>query len=1240
MSEMQIEREDEIIADLQQSFSKNNMILFVGVNADENDLTETLCDLPWSCVVTSKRDEEFGKIFINEVRKPREYAKAEELPSKIYDRSALPIVRLFGVENKDQDDDEEDTEIFMERLEDECKNMLSAVMSKLDIISQMIIVGYSPDNKNDIRRGALVVRWEKSAGGVISLFGMDSTTDEGQKLKKSADKMGYHWYEESLTAMLERQNIEASSVDDFRMIPENNLFYKGGRPASISSSQLLRYRNIGELLTEEKIYSVRPLGRIQQSRWFLNFLTRSSVDGPQWYGYLRQSEFYLKRNFEEILVDLVLNILSGKAMSVPGYSTPVVLHGDPGSGKSVILGALAYRVFMKKVNPVIFIHKKELNLGTDLEELDQMMQDIENAGEADTRILLIWDGAAYRNVEKNAKNFARQLDNRGRRFVLVCSAYRNVALASAVGSEKYRYVEGRFEKNSEGNDVVHYNKCYFVQSQNDMTEKEAFSLRQKVKEYLPKESEFINKCWRKLEKEDNKRLFDYFYQLIVVLQPPLEKGLSREHQQVAGFVQEQLDKMALAKKTKNEPTVNPMKQALAKVGVILNEDEEDKAEKSENYDLNQFNTCVALFSRFKLETPVPLAIHMLYGGQQKIEDSFYSDQNRELFNKITTLIPWIFFRENSDGVFCFYYRSTLEAKIFLEKNPTMPERQIDMICKMLEYYAYSCKSYNSEDFSLKVSLQRLLRAIGPNSDYEPFQNIRNTEHNELLYHLNKIIEKLRSMRNEGIPDTDASFATIEVTFIREYYGTCWERINNFKNISFNEDELANVYRKRIGEINEAETLANNSIEQLEHMEVKNYSKRQIASQINSLTVEVCKCSMMLERLIEEYENLPLRDGGDTEEWKIPEPIPYNPLYRMLLKSLNSDPLNGYTYNALFNLFKKEYERPENSRERKFELLSNIRIYVDDAMTFDIQDRGSAGIDELGRNITDIMQYSNKTKVRIKDICNNTCEPEFKNLFDTMLDQNNPSAIIFICQQELDDAQLNVRYHTGKDIENNREKEFVLNESQLKKCEEIREFMTSKKYADCIESSSHALYLLLRVSWMCYNKRPLLDGWKKECRLTYLNERQWRDIHRICQLYENCTDINRKPIVVLLHALSIIQVHKNFNEAYEILESLNEDLFFATARMRVPYMYCNPEGVPYQFTGQVIEAEKFKGFIDVHNVKLYRGRKRGIRFFAKNIGESTAPATKTLLDSLEIGIGYTGFSLYTAKGRKRLEEKGE
>lgn len=31
MSEMQIEREDEIIADLQQSFSKNNMILFLSL---------------------------------------------------------------------------------------------------------------------------------------------------------------------------------------------------------------------------------------------------------------------------------------------------------------------------------------------------------------------------------------------------------------------------------------------------------------------------------------------------------------------------------------------------------------------------------------------------------------------------------------------------------------------------------------------------------------------------------------------------------------------------------------------------------------------------------------------------------------------------------------------------------------------------------------------------------------------------------------------------------------------------------------------------------------------------------------------------------------------------------------------------------------------------------------------------------------------------------------------------------
>ena len=41
---------------------------------------------------------------------------------------------------------------------------------------------------------------------------------------------------------------------------------------------------------------------------------------------------------------------------------------------------------MKKVNPVIFIHKKELNLGTDLEELDQMMQDIAQQGYAGSLI--------------------------------------------------------------------------------------------------------------------------------------------------------------------------------------------------------------------------------------------------------------------------------------------------------------------------------------------------------------------------------------------------------------------------------------------------------------------------------------------------------------------------------------------------------------------------------------------------------------------------------------------------------------------------------------------------------------------------------------------------------------------------------------------------------------------------------------------------------------------------------------
>ena len=62
------------------------------------------------------------------------------------------------------------------------------------------------------------------------------------------------------------------------------------------------------------------------------------------------------------------------------------------------------------------------------------------------------------------------------------------------------------------------------------------------------------------------------------------------------------------------------------------------------------------------------------------------------------------------------------------------------------------------------------------------------------------------------------------------------------------------------------------------------------------------------------------------------------------------------------------------------------------------------------------------------------------------------------------------------------------------------------------------------------------------------------------------------------------------------------------------------------------------FIKVDDIPLTLGTKQGIRFYQKNLGRKSMPHQNDILNDLEIGIGYMGFSLYAGVERDRMEAK--
>ena len=1213
---------DQIVSEFLQGFNNKNMILFVGTSILDDELAK-IAKYPWAGVVTSRRDERLKTLFVNDNRKVRECESFDDIPPKMFGKENLNIIRLFGVDKQAVLEDDE--ELREARLKSYSNRIWNHVVSRLDVASCMCVVGYNYENEQEFSRVDLIISLDQIRGGSLFFFGIKDENETSKKLKKLVEDRGHQWCEEELNTLIIDED-DTFSYDDSN---ENgqNIFWMGGKAVSVPDRIVMPMKGTATLLTENLVYAIRPYGRVQQSRWFQEFLSRSAEYGPQWYGYIKQSEFYLKRDYEEILFSWVKNILGGHEPNVAEYKDPIVLEGHPGSSKSISLAALAMHVFEEKQYPVIFISQKELN-NKDYDMLDNLMRLFKDMDADHCKTLIVWDGSTYSNTTKVAKEMAAYLANRGRRFLLVCSAYKT---SEEIGNDTvlYKYLgDGKYAKSQSEHDVKYVNGCFYIHASRTMSERELFELKNKVSLYCSASALEILSRWKKLQDEENNNIFYYFYKLMVLLQPPLENNLRIEHGKVSSYVQKRLDLLQEKKDFDDEQKpMSTMQQALVDAGIDISEYQfEEENDEVDNYKLERFNTCVALFSRFKIDTPISLALSVL--SSRKEDMNLYGERYKNLFKELTTGIPWIIYKESADGEFSFVYRSQLEADIFLRKTCILDiDAQIELIMEMLGYYYEEYKRFDCVDKTLKTALQKLLRMIGPNSEYIEFKNSDNAEHKEFLSKLDRIIKKIQWLRKEcSMPDEDASFAIIEITFIREYYSS--KICSLLKDDSILPEIKMKLLSDYIKIISDACILAQKCINSLEIVDAIIVPKNMRSNSINSLSVEIARCSYILNDTISEYNRLSeTTDINGILDLNQIHVLPYKDLYNLLKKTIYSDPQNGYSYNALFQAFEQEYRRANKvgNKKRCFQLLSEILLIADEAHSLgdDIHNRG-ANKDELGEHLLKISELSDETVVTIDQVKNKTWKSEFANLFEEMLSEGNAAGICYVSRHELASVKDRV------------DSDGVIAPEAICVYEKVKNFMRDEAYFDTIKRSSQALYLLFQVTWGTYAQREVNNG---ECRTTNLTIDEWKEILEICELYRNADRIPR-PIITLMHALSVVQISWDYEEASRIISSLREDMFFGRRRTSVPYMV-SEGGKAKLYDGKVVGPDSTRDrrvrLDGIH--RWSENSERGILYPRRNfVGNIKNLENGETLTQLELGIGYLGFSLYTEEERKKKEAR--
>ena len=1232
---------DQMMSELLESMNLYNVGLYIGQGINMEDIPSIVWSQKWRFVITSQRRNDFAKFFSSDWRSPRVYSKSQEIreiQNISFSSMEMPIIQLFGFE---AENDEKDC-MIKSFADTYASDIMSFISNKLDVRSKFVIAGYDCSNANELSFAAFSARWYQIRGARLFVFNGAIDNEHTNDMKAIADTKKDYWCDLSLIEAFERIKVENETDSENEIDSTRQLFYKGSKATFLENTALLKCQNFAQLLTDEGVNGIRPIGKIEQEKYYELFLDNSSMT-PQWYGYSPELKYYLERPFEETLFKVVQGALNGKELSFDSENKrlPIILEGDPGTSKSITLGAIAYKVFKNRKNPVVYIKNEAISFNneycSEFNLLNNLLSEIEKAPGSDERILIIWDTAAYRNVEDIAGNLSRLLENVGRRFVLVCTAYRGASREEVnqnphVGKKSiikkaWRLInDGSFssigveERDNSGHCVYSDGHALFVATTRELSESDKNLLSKNVMKYTDlDEREKLLLCER-VDKEDD--IFMYYFQLRYELREKLAEGLGIEQRIIGRYVRNQLEVMT-NHIVKEEKTLSPMVQAMLKAGIVLEKEAIGKIEREEEreldnnskYDFDAFNFTIALFSKYKLNTPYKLAFSMLFADDDNEKELSYNES--QMFRFVTTSIPWIYYGTDAQDRFIFRFRNSKEADISLKNNNIDGEGQIKYLLKLFDVYFNEYK-YDEE---IKYSLINLARMMGPNSDYYNAER-ENIEHRQILKHLDQIVEKLSKIRGLGDSDgCDVHLTQLEITFTREYYGKLWDKILDGSDVE-NTDEVIKLRLSKLKEVLELTQICINKLEK-EQLEADYVQKKSIQDQINIFAYEIAYCKISMDEL---KKALVIGEAEIGLEIQTPE---YFQIYPLLVRAVNSNPVNGFSYNAMFKLFEHEYACTKND-EQKLTILSEILNYVEEAKILNVINRGMNGRDEIQENIVKIEGMTAKYPVDIESIENGGDTDSFVRVFNDCLAKNKACAIVYVCQRELDKCKL---FSFNDTSETSR---LEISNEQLEICRKVYRFISKEEYRTCVEQDTFALYLKLRVAWLLFNRRPLNIG-NKEAQLTYIENEQWKIIYNICENYINCKGENKKPIVYLIYALSIIHKTDNYVEAYKAIASMDKDgnaSFTSQARMRVPYIICEEPGKPKEFYGMIYNADnRMSGYLSVDGIPMQMGKKKGVRVFANNIGERYLPDKNKPIPNLEIGIGYTGFSAYTEAGRK-------
>lgn len=619
---------------------------------------EIVSEYQWNNVYTSAIDTIWTKAFKKEYRKLSKIYDEKYYPIDPRNRTDLHCTFLFGC--VDRTGDLEYPPLSKRELIKKHQKSISFITRLPEIITPfgtLVIEGYEGE-RDWLKPEDIYPVIDELGTGQVYIFSATENMKKNEYLKELVDCNKLILISESLSSYL-RKGLDLGYINtknsinvdiNHKQIQINNQF------KSLPISIYNRVSKSSIIIDDSMLIRSGKVSIETKYRDFRNFLSQSSLISL-WEGY--KSGFAFQREFEKELYQKIEIKLNTNTLQ----KDPIILYGQTGTGKTIALGNIAYKIKKEGKYPVIFIERKSHR--PNFNELDAFCKWAEDNGANTT--LIIWDGMA--ELEQY-NTLLRNLVSGGRKIVLVGSIYNNGIRA----------------------------KGDFICAPAQMMELEVSCFLEFLKSIDDKLSNiFSSKDIKGTE------FLVALYRLLPASRVKIKEGITQEFD----CAEKELDRMV--KKGDVIPEFNNLLSiALWNAGLISSDNIFTVGLTNNEKDGSLFSEVLGYImvpGRFGLQVPLELLIRTL--GKEYIENFIQFINTVDIFR-------W---NEDKMGNISIGPRHSLEAKLYVQSRLRGPSLEVKYAKELISNIKDDSEVYDGIEIQFAVDLLKSIGSNGETGDY-------------------------------------------------------------------------------------------------------------------------------------------------------------------------------------------------------------------------------------------------------------------------------------------------------------------------------------------------------------------------------------------------------------------------------------------------------------------------------------------------------------------------------------------